>query len=67
LESGLTAAWWGPVGSVLVGGVGTIVVVALVAIIWPQVRRFGSLKDARPLEEDPPGAFEVLPVPAKTA
>ncbi len=29
-ESGATAAWWGPVGSVVVGGVGTV----LVAIAW---------------------------------
>jgi len=29
-ESGATAAWWGPVGAVVVGGVGTIVV----AIAW---------------------------------
>ena len=28
-ESGATAAWWGPVASVVVGGVGTLLVVAL--------------------------------------
>jgi MFS family permease len=29
-ESGVTAAWWGPVGSVVVGGLGTL----LVAVAW---------------------------------
>ena len=61
LESGLTAAWWGPVKSVVVGGIGTLLVVAGVAAIWPQVRRFGSLKDARPVPEDEPQGLEVAP------
>ena len=47
LESGLTAALWGPVVSVVVGGVGTILVVFAVAIIWPEIRRIGALRDAR--------------------
>jgi MFS family permease len=42
-ESGITAAAFGPVLSVVVGGIGTIVVVLAVAIIWPQVCRFGRL------------------------
>lgn len=46
LESGLTAALWGPVIAVVVGGVGTVVVVIAVALIWPQIRRLGSLRDA---------------------
>ena len=45
-ESGLTAEWLGLGPSVVAGGIGTLVVVGLVAIIWPQVRRFGSLHDA---------------------
>ena len=62
LESGLTAAWWGPVASVVLGGTGTLLVVAVVAALWPQVRRFGSLKDAKPVqEEDAQRGFEVLP------
>ncbi|HZL34667.1 MAG TPA: MFS transporter [Tepidisphaeraceae bacterium] len=48
LESGLTAWWLGAVRSVVLGGIGTIAVVAGVAGIWPQVLRFGSLQDARP-------------------
>jgi MFS family permease len=50
LESGVTAALWGPVASVVVGGIGTIVVVAAVALIWPQIRRIGALRDAHPEE-----------------
>jgi MFS family permease len=43
LESGLTAAWLGTVPSVVLGGVGTIVVVVFAAVAWPQLRRFGRL------------------------
>jgi MFS family permease len=46
-ESGLTAEWWGPVAAVVVGGIGTMVVVALVALLAPQVRQLGSLRDVR--------------------
>ena len=45
-ESGMAAEWMGLVPSVVAGGIGTLVVVGLVAVIWPQVRRFGSLHDA---------------------
>jgi hypothetical protein len=49
-ESGATAAWWGPQAAVVVGGIGTVLVVGLIALLSPQVRRFGSLRDARQLE-----------------
>ncbi len=52
LESGLTAAWFGPVLSVVGGGLGTMLVVLAVALAWPEVRRFGSLADARPAEAE---------------
>lgn len=42
-ESGLVAYWLGPVVSVVSGGVGTILVVAAVAVIWPQIRKYGRL------------------------
>ncbi|MBV8610275.1 MAG: hypothetical protein JO034_22795, partial [Singulisphaera sp.] len=45
-ESGLTAQLVGPVVSVVVGGIGTILVVLAVALIWPPVRRLGSLHQA---------------------
>jgi MFS family permease len=38
-ESGATAAWWGPVPSVVVGGVGTIVVAALWMRLFPTLLR----------------------------
>jgi MFS family permease len=49
-ESGLTARFFGPVISVVGGGIGTLIVVFLTNFAWPQVRRFGSLADARPEE-----------------
>ncbi len=42
-ESGLTAALFGPVISVVAGGVGTILVVLAVALHWPETRRIGAL------------------------
>ncbi|MEY2490664.1 MAG: hypothetical protein QOC70_2606 [Verrucomicrobiota bacterium] len=43
LESGLTAALFGPVVSVVAGGVGTILVVFGVSWIWPETRKIGAL------------------------
>jgi MFS family permease len=43
LESGLTAALFGPVVSVVAGGIGTILVVLGVAWRWPETRRIGAL------------------------
>jgi MFS family permease len=42
-ESGMTAAWFGPVISVVGGGIGTIVVVVIVMLCWPQIIRLGPL------------------------
>jgi hypothetical protein len=42
-ESGVTARWWGPVGSVLVGGLATLGVVAAIAWRVPSLRRLGRL------------------------
>ena len=42
-ESGLVAYWLGPVVSVVSGGVGTILVVLAVAVIWPGIRKYGRL------------------------
>jgi len=48
LESGLTAALFGPVISVVAGGIGTILVVLGVAWRWPETRKIGALdKDLR--------------------
>jgi len=43
LESGLTAALFGPVISVVGGGIGTILVVVGAALKWPEIRKIGAL------------------------
>ena len=52
-ESGVTAAYFGPVASVVGGGIGTLVVVVLVMAAWPEVRRLGSLQLLEPATEAP--------------
>jgi len=42
-ESGLVANYFGPVISVVSGGAGTILVVLVVAWIWPEIRKYGRL------------------------
>ncbi len=42
-ESGLAAQLFGPVIAVAGGGLGTILVVLCVALIWPEIRRLGPL------------------------
>jgi MFS family permease len=49
LESGLTARWFGAVGSVIVGGVGTLLVVLASAFV-PEIRRLGRLHELKPVE-----------------
>jgi MFS family permease len=44
-ESGIVARFFGPVMSVVSGGIGTIVVVALTAWIWPEIRKLQKLGD----------------------
>src|SRR2546423_1419590 len=43
LESGLTAALFGPLISVVGGGIGTILVVIGAAWKWPEIRKIGAL------------------------
>ena len=45
-ESGATAAWLGPVGSVLLGGAGTLLVVALWPRLFPALARRDRLHEA---------------------
>ena len=61
-ESGITAQWFGPVISVVGGGIGTLLVVLSAAWTWPALRRFGSLHGAKPAEEHMP---PVAPGPAE--
>ena len=44
-ESGITAAWFGTVPSVVIGGAGTIVVVALWMMLFPGLRNLDKLSD----------------------
>jgi len=46
-ESGTVARFFSPVASVVSGGVGTILVVALVAWVWPEIRKLGKLHEER--------------------
>jgi MFS family permease len=49
-ESGLVAQLIGPVLSVVTGGIGTIIVVILVAWLWPEMRRLGTLRETPQVE-----------------
>jgi hypothetical protein len=46
-ESGLTAQWFGTVPAVVLGGFGTLVVIAIWAWCFPELRRAGELTTAR--------------------
>lgn len=46
-ESGYVARWLGAIQSVVLGGIGTVLVVAGVAAKWPQLRKLGSLDSLR--------------------
>ncbi len=46
-ESGLVAQLFGPVLSVAGGGIGTILVVVVVALLWPEMRRLGALSGTK--------------------
>jgi MFS family permease len=60
-ESGYTAKWFGPVASVVGGGIGTIIVVLLVIARWPLLLRLGPLHAPKlvPAEVDRPGSKNV--------
>jgi len=55
LESGLVAHWFTPVISVVSGGIGTILVVIVTGLASPELRAFGALYEARPLEDEAVG------------
>ncbi len=48
LESGLTAAWFGLVTAVVLGGVGTIAVVGVTMLAFPALRKVDRFEDLRP-------------------
>jgi MFS family permease len=43
-ESGMAAQLFGPLAAVVAGGLGTMLVVALVATFWPEMRHLGTLR-----------------------
>jgi MFS family permease len=45
-ESGVVANYFGPVASVVSGGIGTLLVVILAAWLSPELRRFGRLDES---------------------
>ena len=51
-ESGLTAQWFGTVPAVLLGGVGTLLVVVLWAWTFPDLRRAGVLTEMKSVAEE---------------
>jgi MFS family permease len=57
-ESGAAAALFGPIIAVAGGGIGTVLVVATVALAWPALARIGPLHTLKPMEidEDDPAA-----------
>jgi MFS family permease len=57
-ESGLTAQWFGTVPAVLLGGVGTLVVIAVWAWIFPELRRAGELGAMKSVSADVAEAAE---------
>jgi MFS family permease len=57
-ESGLTAQWFGTVPAVLLGGVGTLVVIALWAWGFPELRKAGELGAMRSVVEEAAEAAE---------
>lgn len=60
-ESGITAQWFGTVPAVVLGGIGTLVVIALWAWLFPELRHAG------PLEEISVSRFEGAPAPVMDA
>lgn len=44
-ESGLVAAFFGPIFSVISGGIGTVLVVVAVALIWPKMWHLDSIHE----------------------
>jgi MFS family permease len=48
-ESGVTAAWFGTVPAVVIGGIGTLLIVGMWMRLFPQLRKVDRLQDAATL------------------
>ncbi len=46
-ESGITAAWFGAVPAVIIGGVGTLIVVAIWVKLFPRLRNVDRLREVK--------------------
>ena len=57
-ESGVTAQWFGTVPAVLLGGVGTLLVITLWAWIFPELRRAGVLSHMKSVTDEVSEAVE---------
>ena len=60
-ESGVTAQWFGTVPAAVLGGVGTLVVIALWAWMFPELRRAGELTSLESAEPDFPDRADQMP------
>ncbi len=59
-ESGVTAQWFGTVPAVVLGGVGTLVVIAVWAWLFPELRHAGELTSIRSEELQAPAENSTL-------
>jgi hypothetical protein len=55
------ALMWGPMIAVVAGGAGTIVVVIVAALLWPELARVGRLDEIRPKSPAQPPGFPGIP------
>jgi MFS family permease len=51
-ESGVTAQWFGTVPAVVLGGVGTLAVIAVWTLIFPDLRRTGALHSIKSVQAE---------------
>jgi len=58
-ESGVTAAWWGTVPAIIIGGLGTVAVTALWTVFFPAMRRIRRLDQARGADARPDKTEEI--------
>jgi hypothetical protein len=47
-RAGVMASWFGTVAAVMIGGLGTVMVVGLWAYLFPDLRRVDRLADVKP-------------------
>jgi MFS family permease len=52
-ESGVTASWFGTIPAVILGGFGTLAVVAIWMWLFPALRRVNRLTDVEPISDRP--------------